>query len=273
MLFRDFPDRSWLAISQPTHALVSGQMLRAWGRPPFLAPDPFEEVATACAQHDVAWMGWEAAPSLDAATGRPTLFHHLGARVHAPMWAEGVDRAIAAWGPWVGLLVSRHGARIYAAYHDRHRAAGAVAVAGTAAGAGAGMDPDSAAVAAYQRDQAALRARLMAAVGATDRQVEDAAALVAVTDALSLAACGGVDTLGWTPQAPLAGGGTVPLRLEEDGQSVMTVDPWPFLGDEVVLRWTARHFAPGTRFADVAAMRAGLAAAPFVPVTTRLLPR
>jgi hypothetical protein len=263
MLFRDFPDGSWLAISQPMHALVSGQMLRAWGRPPFLAPDPFEEVATACAQHDVAWMGWEAAPSLDPATGRPTLFHHLGARVHAPMWAEGVERAIAAWGPWVGLLVSRHGSRIYAAYQHRHRAAGA----------GAGADADAAAVAAYQSDQAALRARLAAASGATDRQVEDAAALVAVTDALSLAACGGVDTLGWTPQAPLAGGGTVPLRLREHGQDMMTVDPWPFLGAEVVLHWTARHFAPGTRFTDAAAMRAGLAAAPFVPVTVRLLPR
>jgi hypothetical protein len=53
----------------------------------------------------------------------------------------------------------------------------------------------------------------------------------------------------------------------------MTVDPWPFLGDEVALRWTARRFAPGTRFADAAAMRAGLAAAPIVPVTARLLPR
>jgi hypothetical protein len=64
----------------------------------------------------------------------------------------------------------------------------------------------------------------------------------------------------------------VPLRLEE-GEGVMTVDPWPFLGDEVALRWTARRFAPGTRFADAAAMRAGLAAAPIVPVTARLLPR
>jgi hypothetical protein len=233
-------------------------MLREWGRPPFLPPDPFEEVATACAQHDVAWMGWEADPSFDAGTGRPTLFRHLGARLHAPMWAEGVARAIAAWGPWVGLLVSRHGSRIYAAYQDRHRVSAA--------------DADAEAVAAYQRDQAALRARLMAAVGATDRQVEDAAALVAVTDALSLAACGAIVTLGWTAMAPLAGGGAVPLQLEE-GEGVMTVDPWPFLGAEVVLRWTARRFAPGTRFADAAGMRAGLAAAPVVPVTARLLPR
>jgi hypothetical protein len=146
MLFKDSPDGSWLAISQPMHALVSGQMLREWGRPPFLRPDPFEEVATACAQHDVAWMGWEADPSLDPATGRPTLFRHLGARLHAPMWAEGVERANAAWGPWVGLLVSRHGSRIYAAYQGRHHPCGGVA------------DADDDAVAAYHRQQAVLRA-------------------------------------------------------------------------------------------------------------------
>jgi hypothetical protein len=256
MLFRDLPDGSWLAVSQPMHALVSGQMLRAWGGGAFLAPDPFEDVATACAQHDVAWMGWEAAPTFDAATGRPTQFRNVGARDHAPMWAEGVERAIASWGPWVGLLVSRHGSRIYASYQDRHRVS----------------DADIAAAETYQREQTALRARLMALVGATEQQVEDAAALVAVTDALSLAACGGIETLGWSGLAPLAGGGTVPLRLEE-GQGVMTVDPWPFAVAEVKLSWTARRFAPGTRFADSAAMRAGLAAAPALAVTARLVRR
>ena len=40
----------------------------------------------------------------------------------------------------------------------------------------------------------------------TEAQLEAAAALVAVTDALSLAACGGIATLGWSGMAPLAGG-------------------------------------------------------------------
>ncbi len=113
MLFRALPGGDWLAITQPAHALVSGQLLRAWGAAGFARPDPAEEVVTAAAQHDVAWMGWEAAPTLDPETGRPALFRRVGARVHAPMWAEGVRLALAAWGPWAALLVSRHGSLIY----------------------------------------------------------------------------------------------------------------------------------------------------------------
>jgi hypothetical protein len=254
MLFRDLPDGSWLAVSQPMHALVSGQMLRAWGAPGFARPHPYEAVATACAQHDVAWMDWEAAPTLDPATGRPTQFRQVGAKDHAPMWAAGVARAIASWGPWVGLLVSRHGSRIYASYQDRHRVS----------------EADTAAAETYEREQGALRARLLALVGATEAQLEAAAALVAVTDALSLAACGGIETLGWSGLAPLADGGEVPLTLAE-GDGVMTVSPWPFAVPEVALDWTARRFGPGTRWTDEATMRRDLALAPVERLTARLV--
>jgi len=254
MLFRELPDGEWLAVSQPMHALVSGQMARAWGADGFARMEPFEEVATACAQHDVAWMGWEAAPTLDASTGRPHGFRHVGARLHAPMWAEGVRRAVASWGPWVGLLVSRHGSRIYSSYQDRHRMDG--------------RDVDAAET--YQREQAGLRRELMALVGCSETELETAAALVAVTDALSLAACGGIATLGWSGMAPLAGGGEVPLKLEE-GDGVMTVSPWPFATGEVRLEWTARRFALGTRWEDEAAMRAALAAARVERVRARLV--
>jgi len=256
MLFRDLPDGSWLAVSQPMHALVSGQMLRAWGAGDFARPEPFEDVATACAQHDVAWMEWEAAPTLDPATGRPTQFRAVGARDHAPMWAEGVRRALASWGPWVGLLVSRHGSRIYASYQDRHRV----------------TPEDAAAAESYQRGQLALRAGLMRALGVSEAEMEAAAALVAVTDALSLAACGGIETLGWSGMAPLAGGGEVPLRLEE-GDGVMTVDPWPFMGSEVELSWSARRLGPGVRWSDAETMRREMFAAPMKRVRARLLRR
>ena len=255
MLFRDLPDGSWLAVSQPMHALVSGQMLRAWGAKGFALPDPFEEVATAAAQHDVAWMGWESAPTLDPATGRPHQFRQVGARDHAPMWSEGVTRAIASWGPWVGLLVSRHGSRIYGSYSDRHRVNAA----------------DAAAAEAYQREQTAVRAGLMGALGVTEAEMETAAALVAVTDALSLAACGGIATLGWSGMAPLAGGGEVPLKLTE-GDGVMTVAPWPFARPEVALRWTARRFGPEARWTEAEAMRRDFFAAPVERVAARLVP-
>jgi len=255
MLFRDLPDGSWLAVSQPMHALVSGQMLRAWGAKGFALPAPFEDVATAAAQHDVGWMGWETAPTLDPATGRPHQFRQVGAKDHAPMWAEGVRHAIASWGPWVGMLVSRHGSRIYASYSDRHRV----------------NEADARAAEIYLREQVALRARLMAAIGVSEAALETAASLVAVTDALSLAACGGIRTLGWSGMAPLEGGGEVPLDLTE-AEGVMTVAPWPFAVPEVALSWTARRFGKEARWTDEASMRRDYFAAPIERITARLVP-
>lgn len=255
MLIRDLPNGEWLAISQPMHALVSGQMLRAWGAPGFARPDPFEEVTTAAAQHDVGWMAWETAPTLHPATGRPHTFRDIGARHHAPMWAEGVQRATAAWGPWVGLLVSRHGSLIYARYADRQRLA----------------PEDAAAVEAYLTEQEQVQRELAAAIGATPAQVDRAAALVAVTDALSLAVCGGIETIGDVGAAPRDSGGMTPLALTE-GDGVLAVTPWPFATPEVVLSWRARRFVAGTRWTDEAAMRAALAATPAELVTARLAP-
>ena len=255
MLFREAADGSWLAVSQPMHALVSGQMLRAWGAPGFALPDPLEDVATACAQHDVAWMGWEAAPSFDPATGRPHVFRAVGARFHAPMWAEGVERALASWGPLVALLVSRHGSLIYSHYDDRHQ----------------DHPEDGAAARHYRESQAVKQAGLIAALGLPMAQVEAASALVAVTDALSLAVCGGIVTMGGIGRAPRADGKLVELALaEREGE--LAIAPWPFRVPRVALSWRARHFAPGTRWADATAMRAGLTAAPDLHLTATLVP-
>ncbi|MDP3418242.1 DUF3891 family protein [Falsiroseomonas sp.] len=255
MLLRDLPDGSTLAISQPMHALVSGQLARAWGAPGFAVLDPFEDVATACAQHDVAWMGWEVAPTLDPATGLPHVFRAVGARFHAPMWAAGVAQALACWGPWVALLVSRHGSLIYGSYTDRHQ-----------------LDPaDAEAVALYLAEQTAVQRDLAAQLGATAAQVETAGALVAVTDALSLAVCGGVETIGGVGTAPMADGGQVKLALLE-GAGVISVAPWPFRLAEVTLEWRARRLPEGARWTDEAAMRADLAAAPVQALSARLVP-
>ncbi|MBU8539809.1 DUF3891 family protein [Falsiroseomonas tokyonensis] len=255
MLLRDLPDGSTLAISQPMHALVSGQLARAWGAPGFAALDPFEEVATACAQHDVAWMDWEAAPTLDATTGRPHVFRAVGARSHAPMWAAGVARALASWGPWVALLVSRHGSLIYGSYADRHQ-----------------LDrEDAEAAERYLTEQAVVQHDLAAHLGATEAQVQTAAALVAVTDALSLAVCGGIETIGGVGTAPMADGSSVKLALSE-GNGSIAIAPWPFRLAEVTLTWRARRLPAGAQWTDEAAMRADLAAAPVQPVSARLVP-
>ncbi len=254
MLIRDLLDGAWLAVSQPMHALVSGQMLRAWGAPGFALPEPFEDVVTAAAQHDVGWMGWEAAPTLDPATGRPHVFRAVGARLHAPMWADGVARATANWGPWVGLLVSRHGSLIYARYDDRHQ----------------DHAEDGPAARHYRESQAVVQAALMERIGATPAQAETASALVAVVDALSLAVCGGIATMGGVGQAPMADGTLAPLALME-GDGVLAISPWPFAVAEVRLSWHGKRFAAGQKWMTETAMRASFAAAPTVALTARLV--
>ena len=106
MLFRA-QSTGVIAISQPTHALVSGQLARAWG------DQLCEPLLIAAEQHDVGWIDWETTPSFDVETGRPHVFRNVGASTHAPMWTRGVDRALGAWGTHTALLISRHGGVIY----------------------------------------------------------------------------------------------------------------------------------------------------------------
>ena len=52
MLFRTEPSRV-LAISQPTHAWISGQILRSWREA------LGETLMLAAEQHDIGWLDWE----------------------------------------------------------------------------------------------------------------------------------------------------------------------------------------------------------------------
>jgi hypothetical protein len=41
----------------------------AWGNKDFGAVAPFEDVCLAAEQHDIGWLNWEAAPTLNRAPG------------------------------------------------------------------------------------------------------------------------------------------------------------------------------------------------------------
>jgi Protein of unknown function (DUF3891) len=184
MLFRTEPSRL-LAISQPTHAWISGQILRAWnealGKPLLLAAE----------QHDIGWLDWETAPTFNPQTGRPHLFREIGAAVHSPMWRHGVERALGAWGAHVALLISRHGGVIYRRYTNRHRIG----------------EADAAAARAYLETQAPMEAAWAKMLGLDAAALTKQTMLVALVDTLSLALCGELKT----PielEAPNASGGT-----------------------------------------------------------------
>ena len=225
-----------LAISQPEHALVSGQILAAWGRP------LDERVVLAAGQHDVAWLDWEVAPTFDAETGRPREFRSIGVAEHAPMWERGVDRALAAWGRRVALLVSRHGSTIYRRFNDRHRSA-----------AGPGLVADERAAEDYLARHQQRQDEWMMGLGLGAAEVAHDAELVAFADTLSLILCGALPV-----SAPLdIAHNPITLSVEADGS--FGLDPWPFSATTLSFEIEARPLPEAGRFSVAEAMRDWLA--------------
>jgi predicted small lipoprotein YifL len=237
MLFRSQPS-GVLAISQLTHAWISGQIMRAWDEP--LA----EPLLLAIEQHDIGWLDWETAPSFNPETGRPHLFREIGASIHAPMWTKGIERALGAWGMHVALLISRHGGVIYRRYIDRHRVAA--------------VDADAAD--RFLGSRAPIEAEWARATGLDAVTLKKQTTLLALADTLSLALCGEL-------KAPLdleaadRNGDRLAMRLTErpDRPFTFTLSPWPFRVDVVTVEGEARPLPAGGRFPDEAAMRAWFA--------------
>lgn len=249
MLFRE--QSPPLAISQPMHAWVSGQLLRAWDES--LA----EPLLLAAEQHDIGWMDWETAPSFNPQTGRPHLFREVGASVHAPMWMKGVERALGAWGSHVALLISRHGGVIYRRYTDRHRMA----------------EADVTAAQGFLDSQAPIEAEWAQLLGLDAATLKKQTALIALVDTLSLALCGELKAP-LDVQAPDRNGDLKTLRLVERPERPFDfiLSPWPFRADVVTVEGEARPLPADGRFASEAAMRAWLSAPERTMFQARLMP-
>ncbi len=254
MILREPEDGFRLLIPQPSHALLSGQMMAAWGAPGVARPDPAPEVILAAEQHDVAWLDWETAPTMDPDTGLPHPFTSLGPEVHAPMWARGVEWTRAAWGLWPALLVSLHGSRVYTKYMDP-----------------AEQEPEArAAIARNQAQERKFQAAWTAALGATVEQVRRNSALVAATDALSLVLCF-ADT-SWAGEVPMEDGSAQEMTLVRLGPSRWSLAPWPFREQELTLRCETIRLSADLRWTDEETMRQDLREMPWSTLITTLVP-
>jgi hypothetical protein len=226
-----------IAVGQPAHAWVSGQLARAWGNARFGALEPREEVCLAAEQHDVGMAAWETQPTLNPDTGLPRSFMELTLDEHLEIWWSAAP-LVEAQSPYAALLVSMHGTALYER-RDQARLAPA----------------DVERVQAFLAGQRELQERLRAALGADPAAVRRHQRLVWTWDSLSLGLL-----LGWEPftlaAVPAAGGETdVEVR---DG----SLDPWPFATAAVTVRYDGRRL--GGPYGDEAAMRQALAAAPWV---------
>ena len=136
-----------IAIGQPAHAWLSGQLARAWGEP----FEPWEEVCLAAEQHDVGMAAWDRAPKLNPETGLPRSFMELELDDHLEIWWRAAPLVLQQ-SRYAALLVSMHGTALY---ERRNR--------------------DDARVPAFLDGQAELQARLLETLRADPRTAPFAA--------------------------------------------------------------------------------------------------
>jgi hypothetical protein len=249
-----------VAIGQPAHAWLSGQLARAWGNERFSAVWPWEEVCLAAEQHDVGMAGWDLEPELNPETGRPRSFMEMTLETHLELWSAAPHR-LRAQSRYAALLVSLHGTALYERRDlDALDADRAAAVRGFLA--------NQRALQEEWLDE--LRSDRETARAADPGWVERNRALVWTWDTLSLALL-----LDWAPHAtdpvPTADGPAVlelsPLAGE---RGRLTLNPWPFAHDRVRVRCEGRRLMQ--RFDDEAAMHAALAHAEWVTLSFELEP-
>ncbi|HEX8074078.1 MAG TPA: DUF3891 family protein [Thermoleophilaceae bacterium] len=245
-----------IAIGQPAHAWLSGQLARAWGNERFGAPDPWEEVCLAAEQHDAGMADWDAAPELNPETGLPYSFVEMPVETHIRVWEHAWERVLPQ-SRYAALLVSMHGTALYG-LRDLTKL----------------DERQTARVRGYLEQQRAVQESLRSTLDGDGRGAEAALSLsrnqrlIWTWDAFSLALC-----LDWPPRA-LTGvpavAGQLDVALEPDGERRVRVEPWPFAAEPVHVRCEGRVLEG--RFEDEGAMRAALRAAPWRSLEFELVP-
>jgi uncharacterized protein DUF3891 len=243
-----------IAIGQPAHAWLSGQLARAWGNERFPAPEPREEVCLAAEQHDLGMAAWDSEPRLNPETGRPMSFLEMPTEVHLELWTR-APRLALVQGRYAALLVSLHGTLLYE-YRDWSRA----------------PEETRRAVEAYREDQRELQDELVRSLAADPRYapyvepetLDHNRRLVAAWDAISLMLC--MRRLPYTIERPER------MELSEAGSggARARLDPWPFGGESLSVRCEGRRLEDRFRTDDE--LREALAVAPWQTLEIELVP-
>jgi len=254
-------DEGLIVVSQPAHAWVAGQMARQWGNAEFGEFAPHEEVCLAAEQHDIGWLQWEQAPTLNVKTGRPHTFMELAVPTHTAMWSSAEPLSLQ-YGRYPALLVSMHGTGLYEKYHDSSKDSSDDLEA---------IDDFLTAAHAFQEGLLCdLREDPLFSRHATLETITRNQRLVAVWDWLSLILCMGLKEKRKIDDVPVAKGKGKTLQLTPvngDGNEVR-ISPWPFKRVTLTLRCEGRRL-PG-KWKDCLKMREALQSAPWVPIQIEL---
>ena len=260
MLYRQ-EKQGKIAITQPAHAWVSGQLARAWGNERFGEVAPLEEVCLGAEQHDVGHTVWEQAPTLNPQTGLPYSFLEMPRQLHVQLWSQAA-RLVLPQGRYAALLVSLHGTRLYQRYD-----------------AAKDLPENTRAVQHYLERERAFQEELLAILRsdphyrpyATEEVVARNRQLVGIWDALSLAICfGRTSPQSWELVPTARSTTTLTLTARDDDPNTLFLTPWPFRHQQVTLVFEGRYLTE--TFSDEAMMRQALSEAPWVTLQTVLYP-
>lgn len=261
MLYRTI-DENRICITQPTHAWVAGQLAQVWGNAMFGSVAPYEAVCLGAEQHDIGWIPWEAAPTLNPETGYPHSFNEVAPEVHTNLWA-GAKHLAMPMGRYGALLVSLHGTGLYERFTQWKQSPHSTQV--VEAFLTQEKDFQQQLINCLEQDVAYAPYVTPEAIARNQR-------LVATLDALSLMICMGVTTKRQVEHVPTATGETTLTLLPIDGDPMqISVDPWCFRSEEVTVVFEGRLLQE--KATDEAIMRDRLTKAPWVTFKATLCPR
>ena len=89
------------------HALLSGELARHWGAPPFALLEPRDVLLAAVDHHDDGWDLWERRPGVDGEQGRPTDFTEMPLDDSLAIWGRSID-GVERLGPLAAYVVAGH---------------------------------------------------------------------------------------------------------------------------------------------------------------------
>ncbi|MEM7347334.1 MAG: DUF3891 family protein [Chloroflexota bacterium] len=233
MIHRENSD-TLVVFTQPTHAWVSGQLARYWGNQRFGEVTPYEEVCLGAALHDIGWLEWENAPTLNPKTGLPHNYTQMPRHLHLEIWSS-ASRLALPYGRYAALLVSLHGTGLYEGLDDSLEA------------------PEQAeAIRTYLATEQQFQTDLIASLRQDSYYTNDVTPeilrrnrwLLSIWDSLSLVICRGVKTSYTLSNVPTAAGETKLMLspLESDSNRIQ-VEPWPFQQKVLTISVEGRHLA------------------------------
>jgi len=244
-----------LAIHQPAHSRISGELARCWNRWPALEDVARSELCIAAELHDLGYVFEAIAPLWNAATGLPCSFQQLPIATHLDVWRRSVEW-VEVLSTYAAYFVSRH--TTYLA--ERHSPVQS--------------SDDKMLLEDFVKEESRrqecllhyLNTRSRHSGSLSDSQADLQQKLVAAWDAFSLGLCGALP-------APLhitnLNQDSFVLTSPKEG-GIMRLDPWPFGIPSIHLSWQARLIV--RTFRDQADLNAYFPQAPVIFMELELQP-